>query len=101
MARVKPKVRSGLTVVELDGEAVVYDEETLDLHHLNPTATIVFGLCDGTETIPEMAGDISDAFGVPLDEVEPQIRGLLRQFRKAKLLEPSSNGSPRSNGASA
>jgi hypothetical protein len=84
-------VREGLTVVELDGEAVVYDEETMDLHHLNPTATIVFRLCDGTETISQIAGDISAAFAVPLEEVEPQIRGLLRRFRKAKLLEPSSS----------
>ena len=98
MARVRPKVREGLTVVELDGEAVVYDEETQDLHHLNPTATIVLGLCDGTETIAEMAGDISTAFGVPVGEVEPQIRTVLRQFRRAKLLEPSSN-TPARNGA--
>ena len=46
MARIKPSAREGLTVVELDGEAVIYDEETSDLHHLNPTATIVFGLCE-------------------------------------------------------
>ena len=57
---VKPKVRDDLTVVELDGEAVIYDEETTELHHLNPTATIVFGLCDGTSTMAEMAADISD-----------------------------------------
>lgn len=95
MPRVKPKARAGLTVVELDGEAVVYDEETLDLHHLNPTATIVFGLCDGTGTISQMAADVSAAFGVPLAEVEPQIRALLRRFRKARLLEPASNGSGR------
>ena len=86
MAAVKPKVRDDLSVVELDGEAVIYDEQTADLHHLNPTATIVFGLCDGTATMAEIATDISDAFGVPAAEVETQVRGLVRQFRKAKLL---------------
>ena len=63
-----------LTVVELDGEAVIYDEETTELHHLNPTATIVFGLCDGSATMAEMAADISAAFGVPVQVVEPQVR---------------------------
>ena len=48
MPLVKPKARDDLTVVELDGEAVIYDEETTELHHLNPTATIVFALCDGS-----------------------------------------------------
>ena len=67
MPAVKPKVRDDLTVVELDGEAVIYDEETAELHHLNPTATIVFGLCDGTATMAEIAADISEAFGVPID----------------------------------
>ena len=71
MAATKPKVRDDLTVVELDGEAVIYDERTADLHHLNPTATIVFGLCDGTATMPRIAEEISEAFGVPADEVDP------------------------------
>ena len=89
MARIKPTAREGLTVVELDGEAVIYDEETSDLHHLNPTATIVFGLCDGSATIPDIATDISEAFGVPVNEVEAQVRTLIRQFRKVDLLEPT------------
>ncbi len=95
MAPVKPKVRGDLTVVELDGEAVIYDEESGDLHHLNPTATIVFGLCDGAATMREMAGDISGAFGVPLDQVEPQVRALVRQLRSAKLLETTSRNGHR------
>lgn len=88
MPLVKPKVRDDLTVVELDGEAVIYDEETTELHHLNPTATIVFGLCDGTATMREMAVDISEVFSVPLPDVEAQVRTLIRQFRKVDLLEP-------------
>lgn len=88
MAAVKPQVRDDLTVVELDGEAVIFDEQTADLHHLNPTATIVFGLCDGTATMAEIATDISEAFGVPGAEVEAQVRGLVRRFRKANLLAP-------------
>ena len=96
MPAIKPMVREGLTVVELDGEAVIYDEETSDLHHLNPTATIVFGLCDGAATIADISTDISPAFGVPADEVEGQVRTLIRQFRKAKLLAPNGSSGRRS-----
>jgi hypothetical protein len=88
VAPVKPKARTGLTVVELDDEAVIYVEENGELHHLNPTATIVFGLCDGSSTISEMSRDISEAFNVPLKDVEGQVRALVRQFRSAGLLEP-------------
>ncbi len=92
MPAVKPKIREGLTVVELDGEAVIFDERTSDLHHLNPTATIVFGLCDGSATIADISKDISQAFGMPAEEVEGQVRTLIRQFRKAKLLDPAGSG---------
>jgi hypothetical protein len=89
MALVRPKARDDITVVELDGEAVIFDEQSGALHRLNPTATIVFGLCDGTATIRDISRDICEAFGVPLTEVESQVRGVIRQFRKSKLLEPS------------
>jgi len=93
VAASRPRVRrSGLTTVELDGEAVIYDDSSGELHHLNPTATIVFGLLDGTATIRELSSDIAEAFGMPPEEIEPQLRSLLRRFRKAGLLEPATNG---------
>lgn len=103
VAAIKPKAREDLTVVELDGEAVIYDEETADLHHLNPTATIVFGLCDGTATMAEMAADLAAVFAVPVGEIEPEIRALIRRFRSVELLEPSRRApyvSDRTEGAS-
>jgi PqqD family protein of HPr-rel-A system len=86
----RPRARDGLTVLELDGEAVVYDEETGNLHYLNPTATVVFTLCDGTATASELSADVADAYGIPAGEVEPQLRRLLRQLKRIGLLE--SNG---------
>ena len=87
MPAARPTARQDLTVVELDGEAVIYDERTGELHHLNPTATIVFDLCDGTQTIPQMAADIAAAFGMPLAEVEPQVRTVVADLRSAALLK--------------
>ncbi|MEO8424607.1 MAG: PqqD family protein [Actinomycetota bacterium] len=92
MPYVRPRARDDLTVVELDGEAVIYDEETTELHRLNPTATIVFGLCDGTSTMRQMSADLAEAFGVPIEEVEPQVRTLVRELRKAQLLVSSNLG---------
>jgi hypothetical protein len=82
----KPRVREDLEIVELDGEAVIYDEATRELHHLNPTATIVLSLCDGTLAVKEMVAEISGAFGMAAAELEPQVRRVVREFRKAGLL---------------
>jgi hypothetical protein len=89
MAAMKPKVREDLVVAEVDGEAVIYDQRKVDILHLNPTATIVFNLCDGTSTVKEMAGDIADVFQMPADQVERQVRSLIRDFKQTALLDGS------------
>ncbi len=95
----KPKIRSDLTIVELEGEAVIYDDETRQVHYLNRTATIVFNLCDGTSTVKELSGDIADAFSLQAGEVERQVRALIRSFREAGFLdEPTANRTTSPNG---
>jgi PqqD family protein of HPr-rel-A system len=91
----KPRARADLAVEELEGELLVYDEETSDFHHLNPTASIVFSLCDGTTTVKEMAADIAAAFGEQPQEVERQVRALIRDLRRVRLLDdPRSRRNP-------
>jgi hypothetical protein len=82
----RPRARADLTVVELDGEAVIYDEMNGDLHRLNPTATLVFSLLDGSATLDELAGDIAHAYGMPVEEVAVQVRELADQLAGSHLL---------------
>jgi PqqD family protein of HPr-rel-A system len=83
----RPRARQELSVIELDGEAVVYDRETGNLHHLNPTATVVFSLCDGTSTARQLCVDLAEVYGMPAQELEPQVRRLLRQLKASGLIE--------------
>lgn len=99
MPAIKPKIRADLALVELDGEAVIYNDDDGSLHHLNPTATIVLSCCDGTATIKQFSTELAEAFSVPADEIERQVRALLRDFRKKGLLEgtkPSNGHEPTS-----
>ena len=82
----RPRARSDLTVVELDGEAVIYDERNGDLHRLNPTATMVFSFLDGSTTLEELSADISDAYGVPPEEISAQVSQLISEFADSHLL---------------
>ena len=94
----KPKVRSDLTVVELEGEAVIYDDTVRQVHYLNRTATIVFNLCDGSSTVKELAGDIADALSLQPREVESQVRTLIRSFREAGFLDEPAKRTTSPNG---
>ena len=94
MAALKPKVREDLVVVDIDGEAVVYDPPEVLLHHLNTTAAVVFKLCDGSGTVRELSEDIADILGMPIDRVLRQVRRVVSQFKQAGLLD----GHPRQIG---
>lgn len=87
MDLLRPRVRADVTVTELDGEAVIYDERSGDLHHLNGSATLVLGLCDGSTTLEEMSIAIADAFERPLREVSGQVSGVLAQLSGAGVIE--------------
>ncbi len=87
MTRARPKLRDDVTVSVLDGEAVVYDPVSHDLHHFNPTASLVLRLCDGTATVGELATDIAEAFQAPVSEVQEQVRALIEDLRAVDLLE--------------
>ena len=55
--------------VEMDGEAVILDEEADRLHVLNATATLVWQCLDGVSTIEEICVDLAEGLGVPYDQV--------------------------------
>lgn len=87
MTLTRPSRRSDLTVVVLDGEAVVYDDVVEDVHHLNPSATAVFQLLDGSATLDELADDIVAVFGLDRAGAMAQVRGLIDELATAGLLE--------------
>jgi Coenzyme PQQ synthesis protein D (PqqD) len=85
----KLKVRDDIARVEIDGETVIYDPREDGLYHLNPSATIVLQLCDGTGTADDLALDIAEVGGLPLDQVLDQVRTVIHNFANLGILEGS------------
>jgi hypothetical protein len=63
-ARSVPVPRSAVYSVELDGEAVLLDQDANRLHHLNATATLVWACLDGHSPLEAIAADLGAALGV-------------------------------------
>ena len=61
---VRPCAVDGLEVTEADDGLVVYVEATETIHHLNRTAAIVFGLCDGARDAPAIADELGLLFSL-------------------------------------
>jgi hypothetical protein len=81
-----PRRAAATHTVEIDGDAIVLDEDLNRLHLLNATGTLVWACCDGTGTVAEIAADLAEATGVPPDEVLAGVLDLVRTLGAEGLL---------------
>jgi PqqD family protein of HPr-rel-A system len=87
MPALKPKARADLTFVQIEDEAILYDPESVRLHHLNPSAALIFQLCDGSGTVKELARDIAEELGLPQDDILRQVRRVVGHFKHSGILD--------------
>lgn len=84
-----PRARADVVFRAVDGDWVLYDPRTQDLHVLNVTAAGVWSCCDGTlgpdAIARELVEHLEDA--PPMDEVRAHVVGTLERFRADGLLE--------------
>ena len=83
----KPRRGARTHTVEVDGEAIVLDEEQNRLHLLNASATIVWTCCDGSGTLAEIADDLADAVGSSPEQLVSDLVSLARTLGAEGLLD--------------
>jgi hypothetical protein len=81
-----PRRAASAFTVELDGEAVLLDEDLNRLHHLNVTATVVWSCFDGSGSIGEIAHDLAAAFDSPPETMTADVLTLARVLGAQGLL---------------
>jgi hypothetical protein len=67
---VQPVTVGGLDVNEAEDGLVVYVAATDTVHHLNKTAGVIFGLCDGTRDSAAIARELAVLFALPAPPLE-------------------------------
>jgi Coenzyme PQQ synthesis protein D (PqqD) len=78
----RPTIAEGLDVNETDDGLIIYQESTDRVHHLNPTAAVVFELCDGTRSAQDIARLVAETFALahsPQAETKACIEDLTRE----------------------
>src|SRR5437870_63980 len=66
--------------LEMGDGFIVYNHEADLVHSLNPSAAVVWQLCDGDGTVAELATEIAGAYGVDARELEVQLAQLIAEF---------------------
>ena len=76
-------------VLELDmGDGLIlYNHEGDLVHHLNPSAGIIWQLCDGDATVAQLAKEISEEYGLPGETVQAEVVSLVAEMDALGLLQ--------------
>lgn len=78
--------RDDLAQVELDGEVVIYDDQTGAMHLLDPIAAIVWNCLDGQVALRQLGDELSEAFGTDVTTVTRDVVAGARRFGEMGLL---------------
>jgi PqqD family protein of HPr-rel-A system len=80
-------------VLELDmGDGLIlYNHDSSLVHHLNPSAALVWQLCDGEATVQRLAEEIAEEYGLQPPDVLGQVSSVVAEFDALDLVQDNRN----------
>jgi hypothetical protein len=87
MPYVNPK-RKNVRAIQVEGETMLHDPTVQKVYVLNPTAALVWSLCDGDHTLEQMIDAVKTQFSQTTEADIPQdVDQTLAWFSEYDLLE--------------
>ncbi len=80
-----PRKASALEVHLIDDQVVVFETGTDRVHCLNPTAALVFELCDGSRPVAAIVDTVRDAYKLSENPVDA-VNTCLADLRTAGII---------------
>jgi hypothetical protein len=78
----KPKQQPDYRLEELDDELLLYHPSRTVLMYCNPSASLIWHLCDGQRTVAGIVELLSAAYDQPSDTLTAEITTTLSQFHQ-------------------
>lgn len=77
---------------EIDGETIILDRHSEKIHQLNVTASYIWNLCDGATSIEDIIKAVAEHFGMPIADIEQEVRRCILQLQDLGLVEEVEKG---------
>lgn len=78
---------SGCEVSVMPDGLVIYQIEHEKVHYLNPTASIIYELCEGKRSLESIAAYLKEAFSLPVLPLA-EVEGCIQQLVAERLIQP-------------
>lgn len=85
-ARIVLSRREGVAVLDVDDGTSLYHADMDNALVLNATASDIWQLCDGTHTLDDIVGLLAGAYGVPGEQIRPEVESSVRVLRDEGFL---------------
>jgi PqqD family protein of HPr-rel-A system len=93
-----PRQRAGVLELDMGDGVILYDDRSSLVHHLNPSASVVWKLCRGEATLGEIAVDVARGYALERSEAEAHVAAAVSDFRSLGLVEDVRLGIPEAFG---
>ncbi|HHJ17652.1 MAG TPA: PqqD family protein [Gammaproteobacteria bacterium] len=79
--------RPHLSIREINGEIVILDRNTEEIHTLNESASYVWSRLDGSLSRDEIVAGFREDHGISQATAEADVDAIIRQFQALELIE--------------
>ena len=88
MNQYKPLHKTNLILKDIGDEFLIYSAEHKEIHVINPTAQLIWNMCDGDHSLSDIEQEIRARFSIPPErDITGDIQSTLNIFRTKGLLE--------------
>ncbi len=81
-----PEQQPDITESQVEDEIVLFDPRVDAAHILNPTAALVWWLCDGTKKPTQIVEEVGKLIDDPPDSLDDDVRGTINEFVSLNLV---------------
>ncbi len=83
----KPRRVPAFRLEKIDDELLLYHPSQTTIMYCNPSASLIWQLCDGERTIEEIIALLSTAYEQPVEAMSAEVTTTLVQFHKHQAIE--------------
>ncbi|MEM7195506.1 MAG: PqqD family protein [Pseudomonadota bacterium] len=82
-----PTTKAGFELEEIDGELLLYSPSSTRSVYMNSTASIIWRLCDGNQTVQDIVTLLQEAFPEAKDSIEQDVVDSINLFAENGAIE--------------
>jgi len=86
-----PRKRANVLALDMGDGVILYDDDASLVLHLNPSASVVWNLCDGEADGDQIAREIAEGLDLNPHEVTAQVADLMRELDALGLIEDAAS----------